>query len=71
MSPTASLTLDGTSFELPVVVGSEDEKAIDITKLRDQTEYITLDSGFKNSGATKSGITFLDGEQGILRSLQT
>jgi citrate synthase len=67
MSHTASLTLDGTSFELPVVVGSEDEKAIDITKLRDQTEYITLDSGFKNSGATKSAITFLDGEQGILR----
>jgi citrate synthase len=67
MSQTASLTLDGTKYELPVVVGSENEKAIDITKLRDQTEYITLDSGFKNSGATKSAITFLDGEQGVLR----
>lgn len=67
MSNTASLTLEGTTFELPVVVGSENEKAIDITKLRDQTEFITLDSGFKNSGATKSEITFLDGEQGVLR----
>ena len=67
MSTTASLVLDGKSYELPVIEGSENEKAVDIQKLRDQTEYITLDSGYKNSGATTSKITFLDGETGILR----
>lgn len=67
MSETAKIILDGKEYELPVVVGSENEKAIDITKLRDLTGYITLDSGYKNSGATKSSITFLDGEEGILQ----
>lgn len=67
MSETAKIILDGTEYELPVVTGSEDEKAIDITKFRGSTGYITLDSGFKNTGATKSAITFLDGEKGILR----
>ncbi len=66
MSETAKIILEGKEYELPVVVGSENEKAIDITKLRDLTGYITLDSGYKNSGATKSAITFLDGEEGIL-----
>jgi ABC-type antimicrobial peptide transport system permease subunit len=66
MSETAKIILEGKEYELPVVTGSENEKAIDITKLRDLTGYITLDSGYKNSGATKSAITFLDGEQGIL-----
>jgi citrate synthase len=66
MSDTAKIILEGKEYELPVVVGSENEKAIDITKLRDLTGYITLDSGYKNSGATKSSITFLDGEEGIL-----
>ena len=67
MSETARIILDGTEYELPVVTGSEDEKAIDITQFRGTTGYITLDSGFKNTGATKSAITFLDGEKGILR----
>jgi citrate synthase len=67
MPETASLTLEGKEYPLPVVVGTENEKAIDILKLRDQTGYVTLDSGYKNTGATKSAITFLDGEQGILR----
>lgn len=67
MSETATITLEGKSYELPVITGSEDEKAIDITKLRDQTGYITLDSGYKNTGATLSAVTFLDGETGILR----
>lgn len=67
MAEAAELNLNGKTFTLPVVEGSEQEKAIDITKLRDQTGYVTLDSGYKNTGATKSGITFLDGEQGILR----
>jgi citrate synthase len=67
MSEIAKLEIDGKIIELPVVTGSEDEKGIDITKLRAQTGYITLDSGFKNTGATKSKITFLNGEEGVLR----
>lgn len=66
-SGTAAITLDGKTYELPVIVGTENEKAIDISKLRDATGYITLDIGYKNTGATKSAITFLDGEEGILR----
>ena len=67
MSETVKLVIDDKSYELPVVEGSENEKAIDISKLRAQTGYITLDTGYKNTGATTSGITFLDGEKGILR----
>jgi len=66
MSEIAKIELDGTIYELPVIVGSENEKAIDISKLRELTGYITLDTGYKNTGATKSSITFLDGELGIL-----
>jgi citrate synthase len=66
MSQIAELTLDGKKYEFPIVEGSEQEKAIDIAKLRDQTGYITIDAGYKNTGATKSAITFLDGEEGIL-----
>ncbi|MBD1420226.1 citrate synthase [Sphingobacterium chuzhouense] len=66
MSDKATINLGGKSYELPVIIGTENEKAIDISKLRDQSGYITLDPGFKNTGATKSAITFLDGEQGIL-----
>jgi citrate synthase len=67
MSETAELKLDGKVYSLPVIEGTENEKAIDIGKLRDQTGFVTLDSGFKNTGATKSAITFLDGEKGILK----
>ncbi|AYL94749.1 citrate synthase [Mucilaginibacter celer] len=67
MAQTAQLILDDKTFELPVIEGTEGEKAIDISKLRDQTGYVTLDIGYKNTGATKSAITFLDGEQGILK----
>ena len=67
MAETAELTLDGKTISLPVIEGTEQEKAFDIGKLRDQTGYVTLDSGYKNTGATKSAITFLDGEEGILR----
>ena len=66
MSEVARLELDGKIYELPVIIGSENEKAIDISKLRDLSGYITLDSGYKNTGATKSAITFLDGEEGVL-----
>ncbi|MBF6608390.1 MAG: citrate synthase [Flavobacterium sp.] len=67
MSKTAILELDGKRYELPVITGSENEVAIDISKLRDVSGAITMDPGYKNSGVCKSDITFLDGEEGILR----
>lgn len=67
MSEIASIILSDKKYDLPVITGTENEKALDISKLRDQTGYITLDSGYKNTGATKSAITFLDGEKGILK----
>jgi len=67
MSQSAKIALDGNEIELPVVEGTENEKAIDISKLRNSTGYITLDEGFVNTGSTKSAITYLDGEAGILR----
>ena len=66
MSEVAKIELDGKVYELPVITGTENEKAIDISKLRDLTGYVTLDTGYKNTGATTSAITFLDGEEGIL-----
>ncbi len=63
----ASLTYGDRSVDLPVVHGTEDEVAADISKLRGDTGLITLDVGYGNTGATRSAITFLDGEQGILR----
>ena len=68
MSKTAILEFDGKKYEFPVIVGSENEAAIDIEKLRALTGAITLDPGYKNSGSCKSDITFLDGEEGILRN---
>jgi citrate synthase len=67
ITDVAKLIVDGGELELPVVVGTEDEKAVDITKLRGETGYITLDDGYMNTGSTLSAITFLDGEKGILR----
>lgn len=67
MSKTAILELDGKRYEFPIFVGSENEVAIDVEKLRALTGAITLDPGFKNSGSCKSEITYLDGEEGILR----
>ena len=68
MSKSATLQLpDQGPVELPVITGSENEKAIDISKLRAQTGYITLDPGFVNTGSCSSAITYLDGENGILR----
>jgi citrate synthase len=67
MAEVAKLELDGKVYEFPVIEGSENEKAIDISSLRGKTGYITIDPGFKNTGSTKSGITFLNGEEGILR----
>jgi citrate synthase len=67
MSETVQIKIGDKTYDLPVIEGSEKEKAIDISKLRDLTGYITLDVGYKNTGATKSAITFLDGELGILK----
>ena len=67
MSNIATLEIDGKKYEFPVVVGTENEVAIDIDKLRGETGAITLDPGYKNSGSCKSEITFLDGEKGVLR----
>jgi len=64
---SARLDYGGLSHDLPVIVGTEGERAIDIAKLRSQTGLITLDEGYVNTGSTTSGITFLDGEKGILR----
>lgn len=64
---TAELHFNGEVYQIPVVKGTENEKALDISKLRGQSGLITLDTGFKNTGSTQSAITFLDGEKGILR----
>ncbi len=67
MEETARITINGTTHDFPVISGTENEKAIDISTLRAKSSYITLDNGFGNTGACTSGITFLDGEKGILR----
>ena len=67
MSNTATIEIEGKKYEFPTIKGSENEVAIDISKLRDLTGVITMDPGYKNSGVCKSEITFLDGEEGILR----
>ena len=67
MSDKAKLEYAGKAYELPVVVGTEKEKAVDISTLRAQSGLITLDNGYANTGACKSAITFIDGEKGILR----
>jgi citrate synthase len=67
MDKTAELILDGKSYKLPIIEGTEKERAVDIAALRNQTGYITLDDGYGNTGSCQSQITFIDGEQGILR----
>jgi len=67
MSDRAKLEIEGKTLELPIVVGSEGEKGVNIQQLRAQTGYITLDPGYVNTGSTTSAITYLDGEKGILR----
>ena len=67
MSKSAKLNLDESTIELPVIEGTEGEKAIDISALRAQTGFITYDNGLGNTGACISNITFIDGEKGILK----
>jgi citrate synthase len=67
MSDTAELRIGDKTYDLPIIIGSEGERALDITKLRAQSGYITLDPGYANSGSCQSAITFINGEEGILR----
>ena len=67
MTEVAKLKLGAKELDLPTIVGTENEHAVDISKLRAQSGYITLDDGYGNTGSTTSAITYLDGEQGILR----
>jgi len=67
MSETVKLTYNNSTYEFPLVEGSENEKGIDIKSLRTQTGLITYDPGYKNTGSCQSSITFLDGEEGVLR----
>ena len=67
MTETVTLTIDGKAHTLPVVQGTEGERAIDISKLRAQTGLISLDPGYGNTGSCESAITFIDGEKGVLR----
>ena len=67
MEKTAKLKINDSTYELPILEGTEGEIGVDISSLRAQSGVITLDKGFKNTGSTKSAITFLNGEEGILR----
>src|SRR5467141_3475359 len=67
MDNTAEIRVDGKTSKLPVMEGTENERAIDISALRSETGFITLDDGYGNTGSCKSSITFIDGERGILR----
>ncbi len=67
MSNSATLKIDGKTLDLATTIGSEGEKAINIKPLRKETGYITLDPGFLNTGSCTSGVTFINGEKGILR----
>ena len=67
MTGTAKLELDGKVYELDTFEGTEGERAIDISKLRATTGYITLDDGYGNTGSCRSAITYIDGDAGILR----
>lgn len=67
MSDKATLNYNGKSFELPVVEGTENEHGLDISSLRKETGLVTLDYGYLNTGSTKSAITYVNGEKGILR----
>ena len=67
MEQKAELIINGKSFDLPLVTGTEGETAIDISSLRQETGLITFDTGYANTGTCRSAITFMDGEKGILR----
>jgi citrate synthase len=67
MAESATLTLDGKVYEIPVVTGTEQEKGLDITRLKATADYVTVDPGYANTGSCLSAITYIDGDRGILR----
>ena len=67
MDKEATLTIGENSYPLPIVEGTESEKAIDISLLRKESKFITFDDGYGNTGSCESKVTFIDGDQGILR----
>lgn len=67
MSDLAKLELEGKTYSFPVITGTQNEKAVDIRTLRNESGYITLDSGYGNTGSTESSITYIDGEKGVLK----
>src|SRR6185295_3409018 len=67
MSSSVKISYDGKEFVYPMVTGTENERGIDIAKLRADTGMITLDPGYGNTGSCQSAITFIDGDQGVLR----
>jgi citrate synthase len=67
MDKNAELKLNGKTYNLPIVEGTEQERGLDISALRNQTGHITIDDGYGNTGSCRSAVTFIDGEQGILR----
>ena len=67
MTDHARIELDGQTYEAPIIEGSEGERAFDVSSLRSQTGFVTYDEGYANTGATTSGVTFIDGDEGILR----
>ena len=67
MPESAKLSIGDRTLEMPIVTGSENEQGVDTSALRKETGFITLDEGFVNTGSTRSAITYLDGEAGILR----
>ena len=67
MSESADLRINDQSYTLPIIIGKEQEQAIDISQLRKQSKFITFDDGYGNTGSCESAITFIDGDKGILR----
>jgi len=67
MSKHAELHFEGKTYKIPVIEGTQNEQALDISRLRTDSGLITIDKGFKNTGSTESSITFLNGEEGILQ----
>src|SRR2546423_6616194 len=67
MDKTAELKIDGKTYRLPTLEGTEQERAVDISNLRSESGYITLDDGYGNTGSCRSAVTFIDGEKGVLR----
>src|SRR5436309_3692844 len=67
MENTAELKVNDKTYRLPTLEGTEKERAVDISALRNESGYITLDDGYGNTGSCKSAVTFIDGEKGILR----